>query len=320
MSLVFDYCVFYVRVPEEWGLEIDKVYIYTKTPKKGFDHLVPFLGAFDYESCNKHLQKLIDANAKEYKKDYVYPDDLIFCKNIRFGESLEKNALVEIHKYNVNEWRQHLFFYPATENPYKAYLVKELQTRLQQSNVPLFARGALYNWALLSVVGLLDENNHIIAGKEFKIDAGYKSHLLVADNDIQEMGVLAGGDDDALSFVSEAAQKRRVPIYFYDFGLARQASSEEGRMSLSPKQKVKAYAIDKYLKQMESDLKSAVEAGGVKRIAGARNAKPFSQDSVHDLYQQIKAVPEDKTMKALVTGPLFVGSSFTDRALLRFDF
>ena len=107
-----------------------------------------------------------------------------------------------------------------------------------------------------------------------------------------------------------------MPIYFYDFELARQASSEEGRMSLSPEQKVKAYAIDKYLKQMESDLDSAVQAGRVKRIAAPRNTKPFSQDSVHDLYQQIKAVPEDNTMKALVTGPLFVGSSFTDRALV----
>ena len=210
MSLVFDYRVFYVRVPEEWGLEIDKVYIYAKTPTEEFNYLEAFLGAFDYESCDENLQKLIREKAVEYEKNNVYPDDLRFCKKIRsrIGELLEKNALVEIRKYDVNEWRQHLFFYPATEDSYKAYLVENLQSRLQQKNIPLFARGALYNWALLSVVGLLDEDNHIKAGKEFKIDAGYESYLLVADNDIESMKKLAEDDVDALTFVFLAEQKK----------------------------------------------------------------------------------------------------------------
>jgi hypothetical protein len=58
-------------------------------------------------------------------------------------------------------------------------LGQALRTKLKGGGTPMFARGALYQWALLSVAGVLDslDPSKILPGKSFSLDDGWTGHV-----------------------------------------------------------------------------------------------------------------------------------------------
>ena len=57
----------------------------------------------------------------------------------------------------------------------------------------MFARGALYQWALLSVAGILDSRNptEILPRKSFSLIDAWSGRLKLTDHNIEELEALA---------------------------------------------------------------------------------------------------------------------------------
>lgn len=321
--MIFDTYLFYVKVPPEWKLSVEKVYIYCEIPKPSFKEMRRYLGAFDYTVC-RHMQEahlFIVGEAPEFKLNVNNLSEFVAQQtalNRDEAKIFKKHCLVDIHEFSDTEWRQGSFFFNYNDDPSKATKIEWLKTICKARNIPIFARGGLYNWALLSVVDLLDENNNIKDKKAFKIEDAWSGWLKVDSNDIDKMNRLAENSPDALKIVNDAKIRNGVPIYSRFIELARRGRSEEHKHLLTPKEKVQSYAANKYLAQMESQLQKAEQEEKVKQI-GEITRPAFSQNSIYDCYQRVNIAPlfpTDKTTFEFTTGPIFVGSSFSDRTIL----
>lgn len=175
-NMIFDHYVFYVKVPPEWNLSLDKVYIYCEIPKPDFEHMRRSLGAFEYDMCihmHEGLQTIVN-QAPEFKLKVHNLSEFVAQQtalNEEDAKIFKEHCLVDIREWSDTEWRQDSFF-SAYNNPSKDKKIEWLKTLCKARRIPISARGALYNWALLSVVDLLDENNNIKDGKALKIQDG----------------------------------------------------------------------------------------------------------------------------------------------------
>ena len=312
--------VFYVTVPPEWGLVVDKVYIYSAIPKPEYDYMGRFFGALAYEIWKpfpSHLKPNLD-HAPEFKLG-EHDISNFFTQQTALTEKdakvFRESVLVDIRELDDNEWRQDHFF-KHSGNDSKARKINFLKTLCNAHGTPMFARGALYNWALMSVVGLIDENNYIKDEKVLKLEDAWAGWLKVDHNDIEKMTKLAENAPDALEIVAAAKIKNGILVNSRIIELARNEHAAEHKRLLHPKEKVLAYVAGKYLAQMDKKLQRAMQTGRVRQI-GERKRTTFSQNSIYDCYQQVKDVPGSNNTKEFESGPLFVGSSFSDRTVLQ---
>ena len=304
------YHVFYVSVPPEWNLTVKKVYVGLVTPANEKSDADTGLWTVDYDVCtaaDKTLIPILD-NAPEFKLQEDTISDFVLTHtklNHDDGERLLDYMFVMISQYENNEWYIDDFFF-AYKNDLKTKLIKDLKKDLKEKEVPIFARGSLYVWALLSVAGLIDENTNLIKkGQSLKVDDSWNGWLKVDSNDIKQMETLADSDPAALKLVEKAKANKGTSMRSFMIEYAK----------LSPMQRVQGYVANKYLAQMLFKLKHALQSGNVKQIANRRRPA-LTQNSIYDCYQQVKDISGQDRIKIVESAPVYVGSSFIDRTLV----
>ena len=334
-ELNYVYHLFFVKVPDHWTLPVDRVYVLAAVYQNPFLYSA-VLRAFDEDFAVTHLEEAFgtilhtapefDVSSEmrdEFPTSLAQDEKFEASKiSVDLGQQIEKISLVAIKTNGGGDWRGEGLFYSSINgysyNHSDAFIdaKQALRTKLKGEGTPMFARGALYQWALLSVAGVLDslDPSKILPGKSFSLIDGWTGHVKLTPDDIEYLESLAT-DDESKAAVAKM-KGGECTINSKDMDVANTAKYNPDR----PMNRIKTFLVTSYKLTMLSKLNEAQRTGKVKRIGHRLKNEAFSFPTIYDCYQEIDPVNSDDTETFYATGPLYVGSSFNDRTLLKNTF
>ena len=130
--------------------------------------------------------------------------------------------MVAIKDNRGGDWCGEGFFYSIIDgqsyNNSEAFIdAKQALRKKLKGETPMFARGALYQWALLSVAGVLDSRDpsKILPGKSFSLIDGWTGHLKLTPDNIEYLESLAT-DDESKAAVAKMKEEMSATINYND--------------------------------------------------------------------------------------------------------
>lgn len=318
-----------MQVPPDWKLAVNKVYILAYSRHdNNTEKQIKQLMAIDevWFQCEFPHATSVIANAPEYN---LQTDDLVsFLKRSENTEDddlalqFKDFAMVSIktNDPSLNRWVGAGFFFCNSENKDVKRKYNEakqnLRHRLRREQVPMFARGALYHWALFSVAGLLqhDPPYQFKSGKLFVLQDAWRGFLKLTPERLESMTILAGKDKAALALIE---QIKEIGGAFVD----SQYMNSDYEKKDTPITTILKYATAMKQQLMIDQLAKAVNDKKVKQF------KPFEQDmfklpTIYNLYQKVNGILKQDRNDSVVhnvifgSGPYCVGSSFIDRTFI----
>ena len=295
---------------------MEKVYILARVPSKELAGSRPTLWAFDPSALQIDwgVYPEVDSTAS---LDVFLKDQKPLPKTAETKTIVESCGLVGIRQYDDTTWKGCGFFLCKARGlghgkPHMKDMVKRLKAKLKKDEIPLFARGALYHWALLSAVGILTRGGELVKEKHFILQDGWIGWLSLDSADMEKMKELADNNPFALALISMGGDKGGWAVSSY---YIYHMNEEAKKKTLTAMQKVQAYIGKMYVERFQQQLEHAISKNKV-YTRKKRETLAFAANTIYDCYQEIDPSRGVFHDVEFISGPYNVGGSFEDTAIV----